>query len=499
MYIMQGKTCKNVDKEAISKFKIPSIVLMENAAEGIYREISDMGEVYTVICGTGNNGGDGLAVGRKLLLSGKEVNFIIINPIEKYSTDFKINLEIVKNISKNISYIKDINDIKDTSLIISKSNVIIDAIFGIGLNRAIDDLHNEIIEIVNNSKKTIIAVDVPSGLDCNEGIALGNAIRANYTYTFEVIKRGFINYSAFEYLGEMKVISIGIPEEIKANNSEKIYMLEKKDYRDMIKDRKIYGHKGDYGKAIIFAGSMGFTGAAYITTEACVKSGAGLVTLVTTTECQKILSSKLVEAMTANYAEKEKILELINKATAIAFGPGIGNAKEFEEILLWIVENSTAIIIIDAEGINILSRRADILKKLSGRAILTPHPGEMSKLIGKSIDDIEKDRVNIARTFAKENQCILLLKGFNTVITNGDEVIINNSGNSKMASGGMGDCLTGIITALVSQGYDGFIATKFAAYVHGITGENQGENKFSIIASDVIDNISNNINSIIIN
>ena len=496
MDIMSVENCRNMDLDAIEKFKIPSIILMENAAEAISREIINHGNSYSIICGTGNNGGDGLAIGRKLLLLNKKVTFIIVNPKEKYSDDFKVNFEIVKSMSKDIVYLKDTKDLEDIKLIIDKNDVIIDCLFGIGLNRSLDKFYCDIIDSINSSNKIIIAIDVPSGLDGNTGEPLGKSIKASYTYTFESLKRGFINYSAFEYLGKVKVIPIGIPSEAKVKNSSNIFILEKDKYKDMIKDRTVYGHKGDYGRAIIFAGSFGFTGAAYITTEACVKSGAGLVTLVTTKECQKILGSKLVEAMTTNYGEKEKILELIKSANVITFGPGISSSKEIEEIFLWIIENSKANIVVDAEGINILGRRSDILKALKGRGILTPHPGEMARLISKSVDYIEKDRVEVAREFAKVNDCILLLKGFNTIITDGNEVVVNTSGNSKMASGGMGDCLTGIITAFISQGYESFEATKLAAYVHGVTGEIVGKNKFSVVASDIIDNISNNINTI---
>ncbi len=399
-------------------------------------------------------------------------------------------------LSNNIIYLKEIDHLKKLEAVISNCEVVVDSLFGVGLNRNLDSFYCEIIHIINKSNKEIISIDIPSGLDGNTGIALGNSVKANYTYTFEVLKKGFINYSAFEYLGEVKVLSIGIPTKVKENNSNEVFILEKNEYKHMIKDRQIYGHKGNYGRATIFAGSVGYTGAAYITTEACVKSGAGLVTLVTDNVSQKILSSKLVEAMTINYGENERIIELLKKSNVIVFGPGISNTKEFEEILMWIIKVSKATMVIDAEGINILSRRQDILQEIKGRAVLTPHLGEMSRLISKPIDYIEKNRIDIAKKFAKENKCILLLKGFNTIITNGYEVIVNNSGNSKMASGGMGDCLTGIISAFISQGYEPFEAAKISTYVHGITGEIVGKEKFSVTATDIIENISNHINMI---
>lgn len=499
MYIMSSDNCKKIDNEAIEGIKIPGILLMENAANEVFINIKDKGDSFVVISGTGNNGGDGLAVGRKLLLDGKKVSFVIVNPNENYSNDFNVNLNIITNITDNIYYIKEFNDIEKVRELNKNSDVIIDSIFGVGLNRDLNSFYFQLVECVNESKKIIVAIDVPSGLDCNTGKILGNAVKATYTYTFEVIKRGFINYSAFEYLGNLKVLSIGMPNKVKDNNSEGIIILDKNQYKAMINKRKSYGHKGSYGKAIIFAGSIGFTGASYIVTEACIKAGAGLTTLVTATECQKIVASQLIEAMTANYSEKDRIIKNLSTANAIAFGPGIKDVKEYEDILLWVIQNSTANIVIDAEGINILSRRPDIINNLRGRGILTPHPGEMSRLINKPIKEIEEKRIEIAKEFAMKYDCVLLLKGFNTVITDGNKVYINPTGDSKMANGGMGDCLTGIITSLVAQGYNIFDAATLGAYIHGLAAENEGENKYSVVATDVINRIQNTMNELIIN
>lgn len=496
MYIMTVKKCKEIDEYAIENLHIPSLILMENAATNVYEEIKTIGNKFLIVCGTGNNGGDGLAVGRKLLLEGKEVFFVIVSPNEKFSKEFKINFEIIKSITDNTIIVKSLTDIGNFKKILNNYEVIVDSVFGIGLNRELDTFYCKLIECINQSQKYVVAIDIPSGLDGDTGLPLGNAVTANVTYSLEVIKRGFINYSAFKYIGNLKTVSIGIPESVKKIKDEGIRILDRSYYQNIIKKRSLYGYKGDYGKATIFAGSFGFAGAAYITTEACVKTGTGLTTLVTPMECQRILSGSLIEAMTANYSEKIRVKNLVEDSDVIAFGPGIKSEKEFEELLLWIVDNSTANMVIDAEGINILSRREDILDKLRGRMVLTPHLGEMSRLLNIPINEIEENRVDIAKEYAKKHGCILLLKGYYTVITDGNSVFVNNTGDSKMASGGMGDCLTGVIASLIGQGNTPLEGALLGAYIHGLAGQ-CCKDKYSVTARDVIQNIPLIMNELI--
>lgn len=497
MHIMSTAKCKELDKYAIEKLEFPSIILMENAANNVCHEIKDKSESFLIICGTGNNGGDGLAIARKLILANKKVYTVIIAPTDSRTDDFEINYKMLISMTTNIMFIKNSYEINKLIEFENKIGVIVDCIFGVGLNRALDEFYIEVITTINSLDKKIIAIDAPSGLDCNTGKALGGAIKADITYSFEVVKRGFINYSAFEYIGDLKVIPIGIPEVVKRKVNDRIYILDKDKYSDVLIKRKPYGHKGDYGRVIIFAGSLGLTGASYITTEACVKAGAGLTTLVTSEECQKILSTSLIEAMTVNYNQKEHIIQLIENADVIAFGPGIDKTIQSEELLLWICENSKCTMVIDAEGVNILGRRRDILDKLKGRVVLTPHPGEMATLINKTVDEIEEDRVKVVKEFSEKYQAIILLKGYNTVISDGEDVYINTTGNSKMASGGMGDCLTGIIASLIAQGHNSLNGVLLGAYIHGMTGDKLSQDRYSIIATDIIDNLSFTMNELI--
>lgn len=489
MYIMSRKNCSNIDKQTIDEYNMPGIILMENAAEQIFRNISTLENRYIIFCGNGNNGADGLAVGRKLILDNKDVLFVLIKPRENPSEEFQINFNILKSLNSNMLIIDDIDKLDEIQQLIEEFPIVIDSIFGIGLDRKLNDFYIKIIDIINNSKKKIIAVDVPSGLDADTGRPLGNAVKADITYTVEVIKKGFIEYSALEYLGDLKVIQIGIPENVKQANDENIYVLSRESYRNKLIKRKIYGHKGNYGRAVLVAGSIGCLGAARLATESCIRSGAGLTTLITSSEGRKLLSGSLVEGMLATFEDNEKVKYLLSKADAVAFGPGIKEDEESMKLLEEIIIDSPSSIIIDAGGINLLSKNKKCLCSVKDKVILTPHPGEMARLIGKDISYVEENRIECSRAFAKQYKCIVLLKGYNTIITDGRNVFINKTGNSKMASGGMGDTLTGIITALVAQGYSNMDATLLGAYIHGLAAEYSARDRYSIIARDLIESI----------
>lgn len=490
MYIMSKKNCSNIDKQTIDEYNMPGIILMENAAEQIFRNIRTLGNRYIIFCGNGNNGADGLAIGRKLIFDNKDVLFILLKPRKNPTEEFQVNFNILKSLKVNMMIIDDIDKLDEIQHLIEDFPIVIDSIFGIGLDRKLNDFYFKIIDIINNSNKKIIAVDVPSGLDADSGRPLGSAVKAHITYTVEVIKKGFIEYSALEYLGDLKVIQIGIPENVKQANNENIYALSRESYRNKLIKRKIYGHKGNYGRAVLVAGSIGCLGAARLATESCIRSGAGLTTLITSSEGRKLLSGSLVEGMLATFEDNEKVKYLLSKADAVAFGPGIKEDEESMKILEEIIIDSPSSIIIDAGGINLLSKNKKCLCSVKDKVILTPHPGEMARLIGKDISYVEKNRIECSRAFAKQYKCIVLLKGYNTVITDGKNVFINKTGNSKMASGGMGDTLTGIITALVAQGYSNMDATLLGAYIHGLAAEYSARDRYSIIARDLIESIS---------
>lgn len=496
--VFQSDKCRSMDDQAIKEYGIPSIVLMENAARGVFEDIYSEGESFLILCGKGNNGGDALALARHLVIEGKKIKVVIISRNDNYSEDFRTNFDILKKIINDdqISYIKSENDITEEFIKdLVYYDVTVDGIFGVGLNRKLDIWSQQVIDKINNYSKFVVSLDVPSGLDCNLGIELDTAVMANVTYTFEVIKRGFLNYNAFKYLGKVKVIKIGIPHNVKRNNSDNIFILDNKEYRDFIPLRKLYGHKGNYGRALIVAGSRGFTGAAYITTECTIRGGAGLVTLACSRDIQNIMSEKLIEAMTISYEDSD-FTSIIKKSDSIAFGPGVGTSEFEAEILKNIITNSTCPLVIDADGITILSQHKDLLKKLKGRAVITPHPGEMARLLGVTVKEIEADRLNISIEFARKYGIIVLLKGYNTIITDGQNTYINPTGNSKMASGGMGDALTGIINAFISQKVNILEAALVGTYIHGYIADKLSKEVYILNARDIIKEMPKIINDI---
>lgn len=488
MEIVSVEKAKKIDKETIEKIKIPSIVLMENAAQNIYNHIVHKGNSFIFFCGVGNNGGDGLAIARKLYFDKKDIKIYIVGDLQKASKEFTINFNILLNMKVDIKNVDDTMN-EEIEYEISDTDIVIDSIMGVGLNRNIKGGIYELIQIINRKAKYVISVDNPTGFSADTGQELGIAVKATETYVIEVLKKGYFNLGAKEYLGKINLVKIGIPDFIKKKYSEDTIVMHTDEYKNFIPRRNIYGHKGEYGRVLILAGSVGMTGAAYITTEAVIKSGAGLVTLVVEREIQDILSSKLIEAMTVNYEEKEKIDMLINNADVIICGPGLGKREKNREMLYKFIKYSNCPMILDADALNIISDDMSIISELRNRAVFTPHVGEMSKLTSKDIKCIEYNRIDECRKFANKNKIINLLKGFNTVISDGDTVVVNNTGNSKMSSGGMGDCLTGLIGGLAAQGISLYDSAKLGAFIHGAIGDELGKDRYVVMARDIIDQI----------
>lgn len=497
--VLSVNKCKEIDRKAIEEIRIPSIILMENAAISIFNEVKRLGKSFFILCGKGNNGGDALALARQLILEGKEVKVLIVSKKNNYSSDFITNYNILSRIleREKLIFISNEADLeKEINSNIKEYDIVIDGLLGVGLNRDVDELLKYIISRINKYAKKVISIDVPSGLDCDTGLIKGAAVMADCTYTFEVIKKGFLSYNALKFIGKLKVLNIGIPDKVIKEKTESIYVLENEDIIDLIPQRRIYGHKGDYGRALIFAGSKGFTGAAYITTECTVRAGAGLTTLICEKDIQEQLSNKLIEAMTITY-DDEGLRRLIDKADSIAIGPGLGMSIKKTEIIEYVLINSNCPIVVDADGIGILAKNKKLLELLRGRAIITPHPGEMAKFLGVTIDEVEYDRVKITKEVAKKYGIVVLLKGYNTVISDGINTFINTTGNSKMASGGMGDALTGIINAFLAQQVKIMDATLISAYIHGYIGDELSKESYIVNARDIINNLPKYINKLI--
>lgn len=498
MRIGTSNSTKRLDEVCVNEYNIPLIVLMENAIISATNHMDiDLYKNYVIVSGVGNNGGDGLGIARQLRARGANVKVFIVGNMEKMTQCSKINYEIIKamNIDINLIDSKEFNyeELLQLKKSIKQSDIVIDAIFGTGLERNVEGIFKEVINIINKNKNLTYSIDVPSGINASTGDILGACIKADKTICFEFYKRGFFKYDVKEYLGNVIVEHLGIPEYILEKYDDREYIVSKSFVINNFYEKNKFSFKNDFGKVTIFAGSKGFTGAAYIACESAVKTGSGLVTLVSDEYVQNIVSMKLTEAMTVNYNEKERINNLIKSSDVIGFGCGMGNNKDTLERLKYVLSNSRCPVVIDADGLNVLENNKEVLKAYKNRIIITPHLGEMSRLTGKDISYIRNNRLDVAKTFAKENGVIVLLKGYETIITNGDELYINPTGNSSMANGGMGDCLLGIITSLIGQKIDVFNAVVCAAYIHGYIGDKLSKSLYTVNASDIIKNLQRTI------
>ncbi|MCH3965869.1 MAG: NAD(P)H-hydrate dehydratase [Clostridium sp.] len=500
MKIASVEIMRNIDSYCIDELKIPGIILMENAALKVIKNI-DMKNFnsFCVFCTKGNNGGDGFAVARHLYNSGKSINVFLIGNENNMSHDCKVNYDILKKLGIKINKINDYTQIESLERYIKFSDMIIDAVFGTGLSRDVEGIYAEVIKSINDNSKYTLSIDIPSGLNGNTGSVLKNCIRADKTVSFQMYKSGFFKYGADKFIGELIVEDIGIPDSAIEKFDIGEFIVDNCYIRGVLKKRNKYSHKGDFGRVLVVAGSDGFSGAAYISTQSAVKSGAGLVTLACRENIQKIMSQKLTEAMTFKLEEEKKLENFIERSASIGIGPGMGNNKVTLDILKKVVNKASNTVVIDADGINVLRDNLDILKNRNCNIIMTPHPGEMSRITGLDIDYIEDNRIEVAKKFARDYNVILVLKGYNTVITDGYTTALNSTGNSSMASGGMGDCLTGIIASFAAQKYKAFEAACISVYIHGICGDRLSKNMFCVSASDIINEIPYAIKDILCN
>ena len=484
--VLSSEGCRSMDKETIEVLKMPSILLMENAVFSMVKHFYHLDDIL-IICGVGNNGGDGVALARHLYFLKKKVRVIVVGSLDKASMDFINNYNILKNLNVHITLMneEDLN----IKAVCRNVKVIVDCLFGTGLSRNLSEQYIKIIESMNSSSAYKISVDVPSGLNCDTGEIMGTSVKADKTITFQTMKKGFLNYTAISYLGEVIIEPIGIPECVLKKVSEGTVMTEKADISSLIPKREKFGYKSDYGRVAIIAGSEEYSGAAYLSTEAAVKTGSGLVNLYTHRKIRDSMRNKLSEAMVGVYHLEEGLGEKIKSAQVVAIGPGLGTTAEANELINWVITNYTGKIVIDADGLNVLANQLEILNKCKGEIIITPHLGEMARLTGKGIEDINMNRIDMAKEFSNKYGVTVLLKGLYTVIERGNQVYVNPTGNSSMASGGMGDTLTGIITSFVGQGLNTLDAGKLGAYIHGYIGEWLSEEMYAVSATNIIEKI----------
>lgn len=506
MYIATSQEMRNIDRRTTDKYGIPSLLLMENAAHGILRVIEDnygplKGRKTTIICGKGNNGGDGLAVARLLHNRDAVVQVILLADTEELKGDAETNLNIALKMGIDIQT-KGSYDIWAVRNALNHSYLIIDAIFGTGLSAHVTGEHLEIIELINDSGRTVISVDIPTGINSDTGEVMGDAVKADATITFGLPKRGHFLYPGSELTGKLHIVDISIPELAIEEEGICLNLLTEDDMGKLIPDRLANSHKGSFGHVLIIAGSMGKGGAAAMTSLSCLKTGAGLVTLATPISVQPVIAGMIAEVMTCPLPETEdntiglhaigKISAIAKDKDVVAIGPGLTTNRETVEVTRKIIKELNVPVVIDADGINAFIGSPELLKDRKTFTILTPHPGEMAGLTGKSSSDIQKDRIGVARDFAVNYGVFLILKGAHTVIAEpSGSVHINPTGNPGMATAGTGDALTGIIAGLIAQNIDISSAVRLGVYLHGLAGDIAAKEKgmTGMIAGDLIERI----------
>lgn len=500
MKVVTAHTMQEIDSRTITEFGIPGIQLMENAgracADTIINDYGPAGSVV-VIAGKGNNGGDGYVIARLLAEAGWQVRVCILADRGEIRGDALANLERLPE--EMTVYCPLAGQLASVCLDdLSRADIIVDALLGTGLRDDLSGVYQEAVEIINAAGRTIVAVDIPSGIHGTTGRVLGCAVRATATVTFAFAKLGHVLYPGAEYTSRLVVADIGIPPQL-MEGAPGYDLLNDDVIRPMIRRRERQAHKGHFGHCLIIAGSTGKTGAAALSANSALRAGSGLITLAVPESLHHILEVKTTEAMTEPLPDAGSghitssaypvIEKLIHGKDALAIGPGLGRRPGTSALVQTVVESVDLPMVIDADGLNALSEDITILRrKKSSNIVLTPHPGEMARLLGTSIPDVEAIRISVAQDFARNFGVYLVLKGARTVIASPDGVAaINGSGNPGMATGGMGDVLTGIIASLLGQHYSSWDACRIGAYLHGyaanLVADEKGE--IGMTAGDV--------------
>ncbi|MFH1893288.1 MAG: NAD(P)H-hydrate dehydratase [Candidatus Zixiibacteriota bacterium] len=481
MKLVTAKQMQAIDAEAIQNRGIPSIELMENAGRGIAelaRTILDDDVTVTDIalfCGKGNNGGDGFVIGRYLHEWGASVHFYLLGMIGDLKGDAAVNCNRAVEQNLPISEMKSEGDLP----YLIATDLVIDAIFGTGFEGEVRGLAAPCIELMNASGAPILAVDAPSGLNCDTGEVSGVCVQAFATGTLALPKIGQFLYPGRSYVGTLEVIPIGIPDDVVEQAAIKINLIDQESVNRLLPVRLPTAHKGTCGKLFILAGSRGYTGAACLAAESSIRSGVGLCYLGVPMGLNPIFETKLTEVITRplpDVAKKQclalrgmgEIRQYLKDTDAAVIGPGLGTHHETRELIRRLIPDLVIPTIIDADGLNAIENHSDELSKCGAPLVITPHPGELSRLIDVDVPSIAKDRMTYALDAAQRFGCVVLLKGAPTFVADpSGEVFVNPTGNAGMATGGTGDILSGIIGAFLAQGISPLNAACIGAYIHG--------------------------------
>lgn len=486
MFIVTGKEMAEIDKIASRDWQIPEVILMENAGLRVVEEINNQlgkmeGKKVVIIAGKGNNGGDGLVIARHLCNQGAEVKVFLLGKKE-YEGAALANYKMAQKLPIKWHVLENENSLHLLKLTLHYADIIVDALFGTGFKGTIKGLAVKVIETCNESNGYKFSVDVPSGLNADTGEVSGPCIRADFTVTFALPKLGLLIQPGIDYTGQLKVVDISIPSKLITELGLNKTLLTKELIKNNLPLRTANSHKGSYGHLLIIGGSLGMMGAVHLAGNGGFALGAGLVSAAVPRSIQASLAGSFPELITHPLAETPQgtlgfisgpdILNCLEGKTALVFGPGIGKHNEIIALLKWLANQLTVPLIIDADGLNTLAQELNFLKEVKIPVILTPHPGEMARLLGVSVQEVQTNRLDLAQALAEDYGVWVVLKGNKTVITTPQgEIYLNPSGGPALATAGTGDVLAGMIGAMVGQTQDITQAICTAVYLHGLAGE----------------------------
>jgi hydroxyethylthiazole kinase-like uncharacterized protein yjeF len=507
MKIVRVREMRKIDRRAIKGLGIPGVVLMENAGQSVLTAMEDFFDFagirkVTIVCGRGNNGGDGFVVARYLMNEGISVNTFIVGDPSIIKGDAKRNRDIFFGLGGKITPVRSKRSLERLRESLGDSDICVDAIFGTGFSGIIRGIAQEVVSAINESSAFIVSVDSPSGIDSDTGGVAGEAIQADLTVTMGLPKVGQLLYPGRYYVGELYIADIGFPEHVIDDVNPMGALVEQDIIQRFLPWRAPNLHKGAFGKALIVSGSTGMSGAAAMSGTSALRAGAGLVYLAIPESLNPILEEKCTEVITIPVLQTktgaisidayEKIMEKVADVDVVAVGPGLSQDPETKKMVRKVVEDAPIPLVIDADGINALVNNTAILKKRIRATIVTPHPGEIARLIKRSVREIEEDRVGICTTYAKRWGVVLVLKGAPTVIAHPDgQYWINSHVNSGLATAGSGDVLTGLIVGFLAQKTSPIAAAVSGVYIHSYAGELLRETKgeHGLIAGDLVDSI----------
>lgn len=499
---------KKIDTYMIEEMQIPSVILMENAATHITFHVMQQctpEDLVLIVCGTGNNGGDGFAAARQLMTYGFEVRIALLGTPDMLTEDSYTNYRFFEN-TDLCTFIKTEGDLDRFFEEYYFAAVIIDAIFGTGLKREVTGLYRHAVACINASYAKVISVDIPSGVDGLTGQVLGIAVKADETVTFQYPKVGHFIYPGADYKGVLSVHAIGVDTGCEALGETDCLVCENEDKDIFVEKRARNTNKGDYGQAAIIGGSYGMAGAAMLSAGAALASGAGKTRVISCGFVVEKVQGRMPEVMANRVgneyewiAAPEEAVAYAESASCAIVGPGLGTNEMTAKTVYALLKTNVSKVI-DADGLNILAKNISCLEEATGEIVITPHPGEMARLTRTSVEEILANPIKAAAEFAEENGLTVVLKGASTVVASSrGEIVIVPQGSPGMAKGGSGDVLSGIIGALIAQGFDEFDAAVAGTYINGLAGEDAASRKgeYAMTPSDTIESIGSIINKML--